>query len=442
MNLTKLFARTSGVVVLALLGAAGYGIFQILPQSGPKATDAAKVIDEELPVTVAAATLRPIRRTIRVVGGLQGQEEVVLSARVEGQVKRLRHEVGDRVAPNEILLEIEDREFVLLAEEERRALEVDLARLGVDRPPMGEMELGKVPVVERARRLEENARAKYERVRRLGPAATREEQQTSETDAQVARSNLEAAYLDARALLASVRQRQATLATREQKVRDTHVSVEQLSPARAQAAGLNVSGRKEMWVVTQRMVSEGELARVGTPLVRVLLDDPLKLQVALPERESNKVRVGQAVEISVEAWPDRLFSGTISRVNPTVEPSSRTFFAEVMLPNPARDLRAGMFARGSIVTGIDSGALTVPEEALSSFAGIIRIFVVNQGTVRAVQVTLGERGTSGFSEKTGGTTWVEVMPIRDTTLAAGEQVVVSGLARLSDGATVRVRGSP
>jgi hypothetical protein len=56
-------------------------------------------------------------------------------------------------------------------------------------------------------------------------------------------------------------------------------------------------------------------------------------------------------------------------------------------------------------------------------------------------VTLGERGTSGFSEKTGGTTWVEVMPIRDTTLAAGEQVVVSGLARLSDGATVRVRGS-
>jgi RND family efflux transporter MFP subunit len=196
-----------------------------------------------------------------------------------------------------------------------------------------------------------------------------------------------------------------------------------------------------MWVVTQRMVSEGELARVGTPLVRVLLDDPLKLQVALPERESNKVRVGQAVEISVEAWPDRLFSGTVSRVNPTVEPSSRTFFAEVMLPNPARDLRAGMFARGSIVTGIDSGALTVPEEALSSFAGIIRIFVVNQGTVRAVQVTLGERGTSGFSEKTGGTTWVEVMPIRDTTLAAGEQVVVSGLARLSDGATVRVRGS-
>jgi hypothetical protein len=58
-----------------------------------------------------------------------------------------------------------------------------------------------------------------------------------------------------------------------------------------------------------------------------------------------------------------------------------------------------------------------------------------------MQVTLGERGTSGFSEKTGGTTWVEVMPIRDTALAAGEQVVVSGLARLSDGATVRVRGS-
>lgn len=440
MNLTKLLGRTSGIVVLALLGAAGYGIFLILPHSGPKVTDTAKVNDEELPVTVAPVTLRPIRRSIRVVGGLQGQEEVILSARVEGQVKRLLHEVGDRVAPGEVLLEIEDREFLLLAEEERRALEVDLARLGLERPPAGEMELGKVPLVERARRLEENARAKYERVRRLGPAATREEQQTSETDAQVARSNLEAAYLDARALLASVRQRQATLATREQKVRDTRVAVEGLSPARTKAAGPALSGRQEIWVVTQRMISEGELARVGTQLVRVVLDDPLKLQVALPERESNKVRVGQTVEISVEAWPDRLFSGTVSRVNPTVDPASRTFFVEVILPNPSRDLRAGMFARGAILTGIDSGALTVPEEALSSFAGIIRIFVVNEGKIRAVQVSLGERGTTESREKNGGSTWVEVIPMRDTTLAAGEQVVVSGLARLSDGAAVRVRG--
>lgn len=437
MNLiVRLLSRISGLVVVVVACVGGYLLIYSLPSAGPKAhKEEAKGGEEEITVTVSPVTARAIRRTVRVVGGLQGQEEVVLSAKVEGRVKRLRHEVGDQVPPGEILLEIEDRDYRLLLEEERRALEVDLAKLGIDKPPAGEMELGRVPLVERARRLEENARAKYERIRRLGGASSREEQQTAETDAQVARSNLDAAYLDARALLASLRQRQASLETREQKLRDTQVSVEPLSQARAKAAGLGVPGREEKWVVAQRMVSEGELARVGTPLVRVVLDDPLKLQAALPEREANKVRVGQAVEVSVEAWPGRIFGGTVSRVNPTVDPASRTFFVEILLPNPSRELRAGMFARGEIVVGTDPGALTVPEEALASFAGIVRLFLADQGKARALEVNMGERGALP-----GGGAWVEVVPAKGGKLSAGDQAIVSGLARVSDGAPIRSRG--
>lgn len=436
ISVVGFLSRISGLAVVVVACAAGYLAIQFLPNAGPKsALEAAKAGDEALTVTVAPVTARAVRRTVRVVGGLQGQEEVVLSAKVEGRIGKLRHEVGDRVPAGEVLLEIEDRDYRLLVEEETRALEVDLARLGIDKPPGTEMELGKVPLVERARRLEENSKAKYERVRRLGGAATREEQQTAETDAQVARSNLEAAYLDARALLASVRQRQASLATREQKLKDTRVAVEPLSQARAKAAGLGAPGREEKWVVSQRMVSEGELARIGTPLLRVVLDDPLKLQAALPEREANKVKVGQAVEVGVEAWPGRTFLGSVSRVNPTVDPASRTFFVEILLPNPGRELRAGMFARGDIVTGTDPGALTVPEEALASFAGIVRLFASDRGKARGVEVAMGER--FALSE---GEAWVEVVPVRGGKLAAGDLVAVSGLARLSDGAPLRSRG--
>jgi multidrug efflux pump subunit AcrA (membrane-fusion protein) len=438
MNLlSRLAGRMSGLLVVVAACVGGYLLIHSLPGAGPKASkDASKAAEEEISVTLSPVKARAIRRTVRVVGGLQGQEEVLLSAKVEGRIKRLRHEVGDQVASGEVILEIEDRDYKLLVEEERRALAVDLAKLGIEKPPQGEMELGRVPLVERARRLEENSRAKYERVRRLGGAATREEQQTSETEAQVARSNLDAAYLDARALLASVRQRQALLETREQKLRDTQVMVDPLSPARAAAAGLGAIGRTEKWVVAQRMVSEGELARIGTPLVRVVLDDPLKLQAALPERESNKVKVGQSVEVAVEAWPGRKFAGTVSRVNPTVDPASRTFFVEVQLPNPARDLRAGMFARGVIVVGAGEGALTVPEEALASFAGVVRLFVAEGGRARALEVTMGERGSSP-----GSAAWVEVIPAKGGRLAAGDMVVASGLARISDGAAIRARGS-
>lgn len=137
MNLlSRLAGRMSGLLVVVAACVGGYLLIHSLPSAGPKASkDASKAAEEEISVTLSPVKARAIRRTVRVVGGLQGQEEVLLSAKVEGRIKRLRHEVGDQVASGEVILEIEDRDYKLLVEEERRALAVDLAKLGIEKPP-------------------------------------------------------------------------------------------------------------------------------------------------------------------------------------------------------------------------------------------------------------------------------------------------------------------
>jgi multidrug efflux pump subunit AcrA (membrane-fusion protein) len=417
------------VVIVGALAAGKFGGGEGKAESNAKSQPAAGAVV----VTVDPVTPRPIRRTVPAVGSLWGWEEVPITPKVEGKVVRVHKFVGDVIKPGEVLAELDPTDFQLAVTEAERALELELAKLNLTRPPTADFDIAQLPSLVKADALEKQAQARAARLRAGGVAVTVEDRQQAETDAVAARASLRQAELEAKATLAAVRHRQASLATAKQRLADTKIVV----PAPNPPAEPGVPAATE-YVVSFRKIAAGEMVRIiplfdAPPLFRLVIDRPLKLQLTLPERHLSEVRTGQGVELEVETYRGERFLGTISRVNRSVDRSSRTFTVEVVVPNADRRLSAGSFVKATIVTKTDDKAPTVPEESLVIFAGVTKVFVVADGKVHEVPVRTGVsvEVTDGKKKRT----WVEV----EGEIPSGAKVVTSGQSRLAEGVGVRVR---
>lgn len=404
---------------------------------------------EAIAVTVASATPRTVERRVRIVGTLAGFEEIEISPLVDGPIRRVLHDVGDVVAPGEPLVEIDDSDFRLAVQEMGRALELELARLGLQSVPDAAFDIGTLPAVIRARLVEQNAAQTFERYKSLidRNAITKDDFEKHELNYDVAKLDTKQRLIEAEQSLASVRHRQAILETAQKRLADIRV----VTPAAVLAAGSAapqialVSAAVEdpssvrstfSYTVAERFVSEGEIVRANPPtkLFRLVVESPLKLQAAVPERFGGQLKVGQTVDLAVESWPGRKIVGLVVRVSPTVDTASRTFQVEIAVRNEDRSIKPGSFATASILIGTDNQAVTVPEESIVRFAGVTKLFAVSGDTANSIPVEVGTRlevPTAGGSAKR----WVEVVG----RLPPATRVVTSGHAQLADGTKVRVR---
>ena len=117
--------------------------------------------------------------------------------------------------------------------------------------------------------------------------------------------------------------------------------------------------------------------------------------------------------------------GKVGRINPSVDAASRTFQVEAVVPNDKGLLRPGGFARATVVVDRADEATAVPVEAVVRYAGVTKVYVVEGGKARSINVETALEGPG----------WVEVTgPV-----PAGASVVVTGQTQLADGTPVRVR---
>jgi membrane fusion protein (multidrug efflux system) len=179
-------------------------------------------------------------------------------------------------------------------------------------------------------------------------------------------------------------------------------------------------------LVAKRLVSAGEYVRPGTPLFALVADDPLKLRGDVPERFADELQVGQTVRVRVDAFPDAAFDGKLSRISPSSNRENRSIAVEALVDNHDRKLKAGFFANAAIVTRSDEEAVMVPQEALITFAGVTKLFVVADSIAHERQVRPGARTAEGMIEIVEG-------------LRADETVATSGLTKLQNGASVAVK---
>ncbi len=375
-------------------------------------------------VTVQPVTHRSVQRTVGVVGTLHGYEEISLGAKVAGRVRKISHDVSDRVRPDELLLEIDPTDYQLNVRQAQKALQVEVAKLGLTELPGARTDVTHVPTVVQAQLRRENAERRLERAKalRASKAGTEEDLTEKMSEFRVAQAEYDNQVLVAKAGIAAIQVKQEALAIAQQQLKDTLIRV----PAPSQPVpGVE---KNATYAITSRPVAEGSYVMVGAELFKLVIEQPLKFRAPVPERKSGAVRLGQKADIYTAAY-QHPFPGVVTRINPAIDPKTRTFEVEILVPNLQGELKPGGFATTAIVTEVDERAATVPLESLVNFAGVTKIFLVVDGHAKEVPVTLGVQGTE----------WVE---IASPTLPDKAQVVTSGQTAIADGTAVAVRMSP
>ncbi len=178
-------------------------------------------------------------------------------------------------------------------------------------------------------------------------------------------------------------------------------------------------------VIGQRFVSTGDYVTTSTPLLTLQTTDPQRAVIEVPERYATDLKVGQNVEFTVAAQPDKVFTARVDFIDAVVQDQSRTIVVKGRAPNGNGVLKPGMFIEARLATQTRSNAVVVPEDAIQPLrtANVVWAVVDGKATRRTVQ--LGTR-SAGVVEVLDG-------------LKAGEQVVVGGLERMGEGLPVAPR---
>jgi RND family efflux transporter MFP subunit len=176
-------------------------------------------------------------------------------------------------------------------------------------------------------------------------------------------------------------------------------------------------------LVAQRMVSTGDYVTRGMKVAEVVRITPLRIELTVPEQFVASVTVGAPVSFSVDAFPGRIFEGTIRFVSPALRADQRALTVEAVVPNANLELKPGMFATARIEENRKAAAVLVPESAVRVVSGTGRVFVVNGGRAEERIVTTGQKVDN----------LVEIV----TGLKSGERVATENVTQLVDGTAVR-----
>ena len=370
--------RTSrGFSALALLGAALLAVSGLA--CGKDTTSAREAGDAKAqqphPVRVVAASVGPLPRMVTVTGTLAADEEVVAGFKVAGRVSEIAVDLGSPVRKGQVLARLDPTDFRLRVEPAEAALRQVRAGLGLPRDGAAEsVDPGKTALVREARAVLEEARLNRDRTARLSEKnlIARSEVDASQSRLLVAESRYQAA-------LEEIRNRQELLAERSSG----------LALARQQLADAVLSAPID-GAVRERRASVGEYLAAGAPVFALVRVHPLRLRVAVTERDAPSVRVGQAVRVRLEGDP-AVHAGRVARLSPSISEQNRTLVVEAEVANPSGRLRPGSFARAEIVVEADRTAIMVPTSAVVSFAGLEKVFVVKDAKAVEQRIRTGRR---------------------------------------------------
>lgn len=388
---------------VALLGCAALGS----AACSRAETAPARGREEARPIAVESVRQETVRRAVDVVGTLAAEDEVTVSSEAEGTVSRILADLGDRVRAGQVLVELDREKQQYSADEQRAALQRALAKYGaadsthlpaVEQTP--DVQKAKAELVQAQQAF---ARARELHARQLVPGQTLDDAQAT---LQAKQADFESALQNAKNLRADIVASEAASKLSDRRLRDTSI--------RAPFDGY----------VEKRLVNLGELVKAQMPVMAVVRMNPLKVTAEIPEKMAPWIKVGQDVELRVDAYPDRTITGSVSRISPSVSTTTRAFPFEASVPNPDALLKPGTFARVHIETSKVDRVLTLSYGAMQYRYGVNRVFVVDRDRLVARELRTGER----FGDR------IEIL----SGVRAGEPVAVTDVEQLTDGVKVSI----
>ncbi|MEN3338094.1 MAG: hypothetical protein V7647_1770 [Acidobacteriota bacterium] len=350
----------------------------------------------------------PVRRAVDVVGTLAAVDQVTISSEADGKVRAILADLGDRVRAGQVVVQLDSEKQQYTYEQQQAALARALAQYGAT-DPQHLPDNDKTPEVQKANADLVQATQAFDRATELFKRTLISQQALDDAQAtlQSRRASYNAALQNGRNLRASIQASEASMKLAGRQFRDTEI--------RAPFDGY----------VERRMVNLGELVKTQVPVMTVVRLTPLKVIAEIPEKMAPWISAGQPVTLRVDAYPDRTFTGKVSRISPGVNTATRAFPFEALVPNDDTVLKPGTFARVHIESGKVDKVLTLPYAALQYRYGVNRVFVLDRGHLTMRELGIGER----LGDR------VEIV----SGVKAGQQVAVTDVDTLADGAVVTAR---
>ena len=330
--------RIIGALVVAILigGVAG----AVALRASKKGSDGPEV---KAPATLefgaadlASVESKAMPRWLPVSGTMQPVRQATVKAKVSGDVRQITVREGDSVQAGQMLVRVDTADLDARVLERQGQLQSARAQLALaDKTNAMNQKLLKQNFI--SQNASDNA----------------------ESSLEVAKGNLQAA--------------QAQLRVAQNALKD--------SVATAPLSG----------IVAKRHVQPGEKVAFDSPLVTVVDLKDMELQAAVPSSDIPELKPGMSVDLAVDGFTDRKFTGRIERINPSTEAGTRAILVFVGIPNEAQALRGGMFATGRIALAAGAPVPTLPATAVRTEAGQSYIWTIQGGKLAKMTVLIGRR---------------------------------------------------
>jgi len=395
------------VRVLLLTGAATAALLSAA--CGGERTSAA-ALPEPTPVTIQVAEVRSqsVDRFLRVTGSLAADEQADVAAETGGRVIDTPVERGTRVAAGAVLIRISGTEAeAALREANANAAQLQ-ARLGL---AAGEpFDPARVPEVLNAKAALDWAEADFNRIKTLvdQKVVSQAEYEQRLTQVQSARQQYQTALNGAQQSYRSLQAATARADLARKSSADTVV--------RAPFSG----------IVAERLVSTGDYVTRGMKIATVVRIDPVRVELTVPEQYLSLVSAGQAVRLSVDAYPGEVFTAKVRFVSPSLKANQRALTVEAVAQNTDNRLKPGLFVTALLQQPSPAPAMLVPASAVETVAGTSRVYVLAGDKVEERIVTIGEKSGDRIELATG--------------VKAGERVAANPRGKLADGVRVQREG--
>jgi RND family efflux transporter MFP subunit len=383
------------------------GAFALIGCSDRSATAVSESANPPRQVRVTTAVETKVARTVSATGTLAAEDEVILGAKVVGRLSEINVDLGSRVRKGQTVARIDPNDYKLRVRQAEAALQQARVRLGL--PPEGrndQIDPEQTGVVRQAAAVLKEAKLTHDRMIELWDRnlIARAELDTAVSQLTVAEGRYQDALEEVRNRQGMLAQRRSELEIARQQLQDTAI----VSP---------IDGAAK-----QRQASVGEYLAAGSPVVTLVRMDPLRLRLAVPEREAISVRIGQQVRLTVEGDPNE-YEGRVARLSPAIAEDNRTLLVEAEVPNERFLLRPGSFAKADIIVEAGQQIVTVPAEAIVTFAGIEKVLTVAEGKAVEKRVRTGRRMGENV-EVTEGVVAGDSVIVKPGNLVAGQAVTL------------------
>ena len=329
---------------------------------------------EFAPADLAVASRQPLSRWLPVSGTMQPVRQATVKAKVSGDVREINVREGDTVKAGQMLVRVDTADLDARLIEKRGQLESAKAQLA----------LAEKTLSTNQKLLKQNF---------ISQTAF----DSSESNMNVTRG--------------SVMSAEAQVKLAQNALKD--------SVATAPLSG----------IVAKRHVQPGEKVAFDTPLVTVVDLKEIELQAMVPAIDIPELKTGMTVDLNVDGFGERKFTGRIERINPSTEPGTRAILVFVGVPNPNNELRGGMFATGRVALAATAPTMSLPANAVRTEGGQTYVWAIEDGKLAKRMVVTGRR-----DEETGR---VEIK----TALPATLKVLSARFDNLKEGAPALVKAN-